>query len=179
MMKDREITIYDNYYSYDREKETREFLFDEHAIDRDWNSPADIPDERVFDEIDFQDRELWNDVKAELQSLFDKNVYLLTGTCRRWNGPAQGGKFIRSVNDLLSCIDHLDHIRIYDRNGHLYIHGSHHDGSDDYELKRLTHKGYELADRNYFAHDRRLHNAIMGCNFYSALPRYASKVYGL
>ena len=56
---------------------------------------------------------------------------------------------------------------------------SHHDGSDDYELKRLTHEGYELADRNYFAHDRQLHNTIMGCNFYSALPRYASKVYGL
>lgn len=83
------------------------------------------------------------------------------------------------MNDLLSCIDHLDFLRIYDKGGHLYIHGSHHDGSDDYELKRLTNKGYELADRNYFAHDRRLHNAIMGCNFYSALPRYASKVYGL
>lgn len=178
-MKNREITVYDNYYSLDREKETREFLFGEYAKEYGWKSCEDIPDERVWDEIDFQDREQWNDVKAELQSLFDKDAYLLTGTCGRWDGPAQGGRFIRSVDDLLSCIDHLDYIRIYDRNSHLYIHGSHHDGSDDYELKRLTHKGYMLAYNNYFAHDRKLHTAIMTCNIYSALPRYAQKVYGL
>lgn len=178
-MKNREITVYDNYYSLDREKTVREYLFDDYADEKGWNSPEDIPDERVFDEMDFQDREQWDDIKTELAILFSKNIYLLTGTCGRWNGPAQGGKFIRSVNDLLSCIDHLDYIRIFDRNGHLYIHGSHHDGSDDYELKRLTGKGCELAYNNCFAHDRRLHNTIMSSNFYSALPRYAQRVYGL
>lgn len=178
-MKNREITIYDNYYSTDRENETREYLFDEFADDYEWKTPEDIPDERVWDEMDFQDHAAWDNVKAELQSLLDKNIYLLTGTCGRWNGPAQGGKFIRSFGDLLGCIDHLDNLRIYDRNGHLYIHGSHHDGSDDYELKRLTDKGYEYADRNYFAHDRHLHDTIMNNNFYSALPRYAQRIYGL
>lgn len=120
-MKDREITIYDNYYSYDREKETREWLFDDCSEDSDWSSPDDIPDERVYDEMDFQDRMQWDDVKAELDTLFKKNIYILTGTCGRWNVPAQGGRFIHSVDDLLSCIGHLDYIRIYDRNGHLYI----------------------------------------------------------
>ncbi len=178
-MKNKEITIYDNYYSYDREKEIREFLFKEYAEENGYPSPEDIPDERVFDEMDYQDREQWLDVKAELQSLFDKNVYLLTGTCGKWYGNCDGGEFIRSVDDLLRCIDHLDYIRIYDKNEHLYIHGSHHDGNDDYELKRLTHKGYEYADRNYFAHDRHLHNTIMNNNFFSALPRYAKLVYGV
>lgn len=120
-MKYREITIYDNYYSYDREKETREWLFDDCSEDSDWSSPDDIPDERVYDEMDFQDRMQWDDVKAELDTLFKKNIYILTGTCGRWNVPAQGGRFIHSVDDLLSCIGHLDYIRIYDRNGHLYI----------------------------------------------------------
>ena len=178
-MKDKEITIYDNYFNLEIENDARAYLFDDYAEEEGWKTPEDIPDERVWDEIEFQDRMQWDDMKAELETLFEKNVYLLTGTCGRWNGPAQGGRFIRSVRDLLSCIDHLDYIRIFDRNGHLYIHGSHHDGNDDYELKRLTHKGYELANNNYFAHDRRLHNAIMRCNFYSALPRYAQKVYGL
>ena len=120
-MKYREITIYDNYYSYDREKDTREWLFDDCSEDSDWSSPDDIPDERVYDEMDFQDRMQWDDVKAELDTLFKKNIYILTGTCGRWNVPAQGGRFIQSVDDLLSCIGHLDYIRIYDRNGHLYI----------------------------------------------------------
>ena len=175
-MKNKEITIYDNYYSLDREKEIREFLLE---TSDGYSSTDDIPDERVWDEMDFQDREQWSDVTAELSTLFAKDVYLLTGTCGKWYGPVQGGRFIRSIRDFLTCLGHLECVRIYDRNGHFYIHGSHHDGSDDYELKRLTHKGYELADKNQFAKDRKLHNAIMHCNFYSALPRYAQKVYGL
>ena len=98
-----------------------EWLFDDCSEDSDWSSPDDIPDERVYDEMDFQDRMQWDDVKAELDTLFKKNIYILTGTCGRWNVPAQGGRFIHSVDDLLSCIGHLDYIRIYDRNGHLYI----------------------------------------------------------
>ena len=177
-MKTTEITIYDTYYCYEREKEIREFLFEEYAEEYGWKSPEDIPDNRVWDEIDFQDREAWHDVKDELQTMLSKNVYLLTGTCGRWNGPASGGKFIRSVNDLLSCISHLDYIRIYDKSGHFYIHGCHHDGNDDYELKRLTRKGYELANSNYFAKDRKLHNTLMNTNFYSALPHFAEQIYG-
>lgn len=175
-MKNKEITIYDNYYSLDREKEIREFLLE---TSDSYSSTDEIPDEHVWDEMDFQDREQWSDVTAERSTLFAKDVYLLTETCGKWYGPVQGGRFIRSIHDFLTCLGHLECVRIYDRNGHFYIHGSHHDDSDDYELKRLTNKGYELADKNQFAKDRELHNAIMHCNFYSALPRYAQKVYGL
>ena len=178
-MKNKEILIYDNYYSLDREKEIREYLYDEYADEENWQSPDEIPDERVWDEMDFQDRIQWEDVKTELQALFENNVYLLTGTSGKWYGNVQGGKFIRSIEDLLSCLEHLEYIRIYDKNGHFCIHGSHHDGDDDYELKRLTHKGYQLANINYFAKDRKLHTAIMTCNFYSALPKFAQKVYGI
>ena len=73
----------------------------------------------------------------------------------------------------------MDYIKITDRNGHLIIEGSHHDGNDRYELKRLTDKGYKYADRNYFARDRKLHDTIMRCNFYSALPKFAKRIYGL
>ena len=78
LKKTKEITIYDNYYCYEREKEIREFLFEEYAEEYGWKSPEDIPDNRVWDEIDFQDREAWHDVKDELQTMLSKNVYLLT-----------------------------------------------------------------------------------------------------
>lgn len=178
-MKNKDIVLYDNYYSTEKANDTREFLFEVYADEEGWGSPDDIPDNRVYDEMCHQDDITWDDVKDGLKMLFEKHVYLLTGTCGRWNGPSQGGKFIHSINDLLSCIDHLDYIRIIDRNGHLIIEGSHHDGNDSYELKRLTNKGYEYADRNYFAHDRQLHTAIMRCNFYSALPRMAKHIYGM
>ena len=58
------------------------------------------------------------------------------------------------------------------------MEGFHHDGHDCYELKRLTDKGTEYADRHGFAHDKTLHQNIMKNNFYSALPRLAGVIFG-
>ena len=70
-------------------------------------------------------------------------------------------------------------MKFYDKDGHFYIRGYHHDGSDFYEMKKLTKKGYELANNNYFAHDRELHTTIMKFNLFSTLPRIAERLYGV
>ena len=158
---------------------TKNYLFETFADEEGWKSPDDILDCVVYHEMDEERRREWEDFKADLEYVFDKDCYLLTGTCGRWNGPAQGGKFIHSFDDLIDCIRHLDYVKFYDENGHFYISGYYHDGSDHYELKRLTKKGYEFADRNYFAHDRYLHSTIMSNNFFSALPRIAKRLYGV
>ena len=69
-MKDKEITIYDNYFNLERENDARAYLFDDYAEEEGWKTPEDIPDERVWDEIEFQDRMQWDDMKAELETLF-------------------------------------------------------------------------------------------------------------
>ena len=178
-MKKKEITLYDSYYSREKENEIRAFLFEVYADEENWKSPEEIPDQRVYDEIAFQDGETWRDIKDGLNTIFEDGYYLLTGYCGTWRGRLDGGEFIRSLGDLLTVIQHLDDMKITDCNGHFIIEGSHHDGSDRYELKRLTHKGYLLADSNYFAKDRQLHNTIMNTNFYSALPKFAKRIYGL
>ncbi len=178
-MKNKTITLYDSYYSTEKEEEIREFLFDVYGDEKGWKSPEDISDERVFEEMHVQDDFTWRDVKDGLSSIFEEDYYLLIGYCGTWRGNLAGGSFIHSLNDLLRVIEHLDDIKITDQSGHLIIEGSHHDGSDRYELKRLTHKGYLLADKNYFAKDRELHNTIMNNNFYSALPYFAKRIYGL
>lgn len=178
-MKDKIITLYDSYYNTEKEKNTREFLFELYAEYEGWKSADEIPDQRVFDHMSFEDNIAWQNVKDELSCLFQTHCYLLTGYCGTWRGNLAGGQFIHSIDDLMKVINHLDDIRITDRNGHLIIEGSHHDGSDCYELKRLTNKGYLLADSYYFARDRDLHNTIMKNNFYSALPRFAKRIYGV
>lgn len=178
-MKSKETILYDSYYSTEKETLAREYLFDEYAIEEQWTSPQDIPDYRIFREIETTDDIAWQDIKLELEILFKNNYFLLTGTCGTWHGDIQGGKFINTVNELLSIIQHLDDFKIIDRNGHLIIEGSHHDGTDIYELKRLTQKGYELANNNCFANDRKLHSTIMKNNLFSALPRFAQKVFCL
>ena len=177
-MKKKKIVIYDNYFYCERFDETKQFLFDEYAEDNNWQTVEDIPDDRVFDEMDFQDKCYWDDFEREMEKLLEHNVYIMTGTCGRWNGPCSGGSFICSFSDFIKAIQHLDYLEIYDENGHLYIKGSHHDGNDFYEMKRLTNKGRELADNNYYAHDRQLHTTIMNTNFYSALPRLSKAIFG-
>lgn len=158
---------------------TKNYLFETYAEEEGWISEDDIPDCVVYHEMEEERRREWDDFKADMEYVFNKDSYLLTGTCGRWDGPTQGGKFIHSLDDLLECIKHLDYVKFYDENGHFFIRGYHHDGSDSYEMKRLTKKGYEFANRNYFAHDRMLHTTIMRNNFYSALPRIAERLYGV
>lgn len=178
-MKTKETILYDSYYSEEKENDARQYLFDEYGDEEKWNSPQDVPDYRVFREIEFQDDMCWDEIKFDLEILFKSDYFLLTGYCGTWHGNMDGGKFINNLNDLLSVLQHLDDLRIIDRNGHFIIEGSHHDGLDRYELKRLTRKGYELANNNYFANDRTLHNTIMKNNLYSGLPHFAQKVYCL
>lgn len=47
-----------------------------------------------------------------------------------------------------------DYFRIYDENGHMYLTCSHHDGTNHFEIKIVTEKGYTV------------------------LPRFAEKIYG-
>lgn len=175
-MNSKDIIIFDNYYDTERENELRQFMFEN--CDEEWTSPEAIPDEAVQSEMYEQTCDIWEYVLDCLEELFGKGCCLITGQFGSWRGKLDGGKFINNIDEFLDVIDHLDYIKIIDRNGHLIIEGSHHDGSDRYELKKLTRKGYELADKNYFANDRSLHNTIMKTNFYSALPHVARTLYG-
>ena len=63
-MKNKEIIIYDNYFSLERERETRQYLFDDFAEENGWQSPEDISDNQIFDEMYFQDQIQWENIEA-------------------------------------------------------------------------------------------------------------------
>ena len=73
-----------------------------------------------------------------------------------------------------------DYIHLYDKNGHLYLKCSHHDGTNYYEIKKVTDRGVEyLANWKDNWDDNRteqyVHNQIM--ERYSVLPHFGHKVY--
>ena len=175
-MKNKQIVLYTNEDSTVAFELTKEFLFEVYGEERGWGTLNDVPHSLIYDEIDEQNSTSWYDFIAELKKIFKDGYYLLTGTVGRWNGTFEGGKFISNVNELISSLSHLDIITFTDDNGHLKIEGSHHDGSDSYELKKLTSKGLQLAERNGFARDRQLHRTIMENNLYSKLPRLAKQM---
>lgn len=174
MKKIKEIVFYNNIDYSENYNDIRDSLFETRADDFDWTCSDDVPEKMILDEMSFQEECDYQYFKDKFIQLLKSGDCLLTGTCGRWNGPAEGGKFIQSFNDLAATIQHLDYLKITDLNGHLIIEGYHHDGQDRYEIKQLTRKGYEYADSNYFAHSRKLHETIMNSNFYSRLPKLAT-----
>lgn len=169
-MRKYEITLFDNTNDENRRAEVMECL---RADNIDSETPIPITEELIQQEIDDLNTDDWRYLMLKLDEMFDGSIFLLTGYCGRWNGKKECGKFIKSRIDLLERISHLDYLTIKDENGHLVIDGYHHDGNDHYELKKLTSKGYEFADRNYFANTKELHETIFKNNFYSRLPRLA------
>lgn len=177
-MKDRISVIYNNVYDEKEYEETRQCVFDEYAYEKGWQTLEDVPESFIQREFETQEETDWDRFEKEMRRLLQKNCYLITGTCGRWNGPAEGGAFIQNFSDLRKVIGHLDYLKIYDKNGHLLISGYHHDGFDSYEIKKLTRKGYDFAKSHGFDHDRTLHSTIMKYNLFSALPRLSEEMFG-
>lgn len=172
-MKNQEIVFYNDMDSYEMFDECKQDTFECFGESNEWESVNDVPDECVWKEIYRRLDDDWAYLSHKLERLIANDYYLLTGTCGRWDGPAEGGKFINSFAELRRCISHLDYFKMYEVNGHFYIEGYHHDGHDYYELKKLTRKGYDYASNNNFARDRTLHTNIMKHNLFSTLPRFA------
>ena len=170
----KEIILYDTTDYSERYNDIREELYERFAEEYDWEYSDDVPMDMIHNEMNFQKQIDYQYFQDKLSQLLETGDCLLTGTCGRWNGAVQGGKFIHSFHDFSDAIRHLDYVKITDQNGHLIIEGFHHDGQDRYELKQLTAKGYEYANNNYFVHSRQLHETIMGCNFFSKLPHLAT-----
>ena len=136
--KTKDIILYDNYYSSEKEEYAKENLLANNP--ELYKSIQDIPAKDSEDALYWLDMQDWEDIKFELTTLFKQDDYLLTGYFGNWKGNLVGGKFIRNFKDLQSVLSHLDSIRILDRNRLLIIEGLHHDSYDRYELKRLPKK---------------------------------------
>ena len=174
MKNKQEFILYDTTDSSKRYQKIRKQIYELFAEEYEWDFVEEVPDDMIYAEMKHQDECDYQYFKDKFTQLLRAGYCLLYGTCGRWNGPARGGEFISSFDDLRSAIQHLDYLKIIDCNGHLHIEGYHHDGSDSYEIKLLTAKGYEYADSNHFAHSRKLHESIMNCNLFSKLPRLAT-----
>lgn len=177
-MRNEETVFFDNTDDYSKYDNAKRAVYESYYESQDWTSIDEVPAGMIWEEIAAQNEADWEYFTCALKREIARHCFLITGTCGRWNGPCCCGNFITDWNDFRSFIQHLDTVKIYERNGHLYVEGFHHDGHDCYELKRLTDKGTEYADRHGFAHDKTLHTNIMKNNFYSALPRLAGVIFG-
>lgn len=90
---------------------------------------------------------------SDLSSTFSEhsgNPLIAAGCIGRWNGTRTGFSVFEDFKDMLSGPDSpfkdCEIEKIWDENGHLFIHGTHHDGSVTVELKQLSDAGREAYD---------------------------------
>ena len=169
-------TLYSNYYGWISEDDLRMSILDCGIVD----DEKEITDEMIWDEMRFLEEEYWNDISYELKSFFDKgNAWLLTGSIGRWDGNYRGGYIFNTFEGFCECLKDCDYVEITDNKGHLEIKCSHHDGTNFYEVKRVSDFGCEWYDNHLWdMYDEELHTKMWNNNFMTSLPHFARDIYG-
>lgn len=75
------------------------------------------------------------------------NPIIVSGTIERWDGARSGFSVFKDLDDVLNGEDSpfkdCEIRKVWDENGQLFIHGTHHDGGVTVELRQLSNKGAE------------------------------------
>ena len=113
-----------------------------------------------------------------LTSLLKTKYYIATGTCGLWYGRVEGGMVIANIQDFFKLLKDCEYLKFIDKDGHLLIECSHHDGNNYYELRELNDKGVKYYQDNYDYEDRRKVCEKLFSPNYSKLPRIGKHLYG-
>lgn len=168
--------LYSNYYGWISEDEIKQYLWDCEYIDH----LDEATNEMIYNTMYELERMYWDDISYELKHLFDKgNTWLLTGSIGRWDGSYRGGYIFNTFEEFCKCLEDCAYVEITDNKGHLEIKCSHHDGTNFYEVKRVSDFGCEWYDNHSWdMHEEELHKKMWNNNFMTSLPHFARDVYG-
>ena len=170
--------IYDNYNLWDDyADDCREILEEE------WPR-REITDDDIWNMIYLEEEFNWKGDLASLNKFFSGNHFLLMGTVGLWTGNHAAGTVFDDFEKMFyEAAEDCRYWKLWDEDGHFYFECSHHDGTNCFEIRRLTDKGYEFIDEwNYNWSDKRsekeVHTIVWEDETMSELPYYAKKVYG-
>lgn len=172
-MRDPKVrTIYSDYDLWnDYETEARESLEE--------NGITEPSDDAVWSVIYDMDLDEWELAKEILCKFFEGSTWIIYGYTERWDGKRRGWYIFTDFMDMFSkAAKDCNYVHIYDKNGHMFLKCSHHDGTNFYEIRKVTEKGIGYLERwNDGRSKEYIHDMII--KKYSVLPWIAYKVYGL
>lgn len=121
------------------------------------------------------------DVQEEITFYERKNgqkQYIVLADLGLWNGRFDGGKIITGLcNAISQCFE--DYNEIYEEGGQLKVTAHHHDGTNYFQIKELTERGEEYAERHKWdMSDRELHQKLFNDSHYSRNVRAFKEIYG-
>ncbi len=129
--------------SYDEaEKCAREALLDFHAAE-------EITDDMIwrwlYDSLDTHAEDFWSEVRAH-----DEGTWLVIADVGTWQGRRDGGKVFTDLTSALRTVcNNMDYITIEeDAHGSVHATGCHHDGTNHYDIYRLSPRGEAWYQEN-------------------------------
>lgn len=173
MRKPKERVIFDNY-------DIEEIWLEEAKENFDSMNPSE---EQLWDVMAFLSADWWDQVRLDLSLFCFGSTWIMVGVNEKWNGKFAAGTVFDDFTEMFcKAAKDCDYWKIWDENGHLYFQCSHHDGTNCYEIKRVTEKGEAYLEnwKNNWDDKRSeeyIHKKIM--EKYSVLPRYAETELGL
>lgn len=169
-------TLYSNYYGWIEEEEIKQELIDYERVE----SEEEITDEMIWDEMHFLEEMYWDDFSYELKNFFNKgSAWLLTGSIGRWDGNYRGGYIFNTFEEFCECLKDCDYVEITDNKGHFEVKCSHHDGTNFYEVKRVSDFGCEyFGTHSWELSLEEVFTKMWNNNFMTSLPHFARDVYG-
>lgn len=123
----------------------------------------------------------WETTKRELANFFKNQTVIFFGTLGLWDGPTAGGKTGKFEDLLMSAIQSCVYVKIYEKNGRMFLECSHHDGTNEFEIRIVTENGLKYLEHWEYGPiiDRRrtlkdVHTQIV--KRYSKRPDYCKNV---
>lgn len=168
MKKTLKATLYSNKFDSERIEEARQYLLEENG--------KEPTDDDIQNFIYADDNLSWYDFETEFKEYFDTHNFVVKANLGRWNGRYDSGKIVTNGwNGFCRIIQDYDNLEIIDNNGHLEVVGSHHDGTDYFEIRELTEKGDEYAYGYHYDKSEPEDAQAVWNNFHSRLPRLAAR----
>lgn len=159
----------DNPYDFN-EEEIREFL----TYDEEIEDPSeDDCWEAWRDQCEIE----WDDVSYEAKRV--EGIFIIVGTLGLWNGNFRGSCLVKG--DLLDafskCLEDCN--RLYMYNKQLHVEATHHDGTNNFVIKKLTERGENyLEEHGWEYDDAEMNRRLFTNSHYSHHIDHFSKLYG-
>ena len=159
----------DDPYDFN-EEEIREFL----TYDEENEDPSE---DDCWEAWRSQCEDEWDEVSYEAK--MEEGIFIIVGTLGLWNGNFRGSCLVKGnlLDAFSKCLE--DYNRIYMYNKQLHVDATHHDGINEFIIKKLTERGEKYLEEHEWEYDdAKMNRRLFTNSHYSHHIDYFSKLYG-
>lgn len=159
------MAIYNDYNRDDYLEKVRDWLAEQFIHGDIDEITQGMIDDAIQGELD---DDWYNYIEMNLINDIEQNYFVCSGTLGLWDGTYEGGGVLKNRKDFMSLLD--GYTIVDDDGGRLLVTSIHHDGTNQFELRRLTKLGREYCNECESVMERRLLVRDLWSDSFSEIP---------